>query len=795
MDRNPTSPEQPPPRYTASKPIDASRQRLRHSRRPVYILTVYLLLLLLPWICICVVNRRTTSDPLSILTRHDFDAYRRWMMVAPFLSTVAAVIAVPSVSALLAHGAVVYSQRRSHQQSLSLRQLLALSDVRWTAVFAVGETSTYLLLATGLLLLAALQVPLQSLLMPMSSRVVYPCESSRRLTKWDHTCNGPRYHAQKVGNEPELASLREFDDVPRIVDTVRAKLADITSADIQDNLWRELDNHRSFLTGNDQKYDDNFWVSAIPAGSTTGPLRQHSMRINSTADCQAVSSEEFPGSCSYSTSLEGFGVAVKTCMPENPSDNAVKRSSLPPRRRQDVEETLFISAKISPEASQTAVFLSDPAENVTIKCVAKTTRAFFELGNFHTDLVPSEIVNEWPTDDEMKAHFHDYDWLGNLITKDWEAVGVSERYAGWTSTRGPLRTTAEALFGQGSFPEAVFEILSETFPSGHIPDTITNDDSMKATTRNVCSIDTPLGAWQLPYNFHNEEFDAWYPSIYKACSLKKLPHTVFRVAQGLRHRTVAQSTLGVGMYLSNAAVLMNAASNDAARTIFNLTGTDFVAPQHSLGAVVALSTLISIQAMLLVLLVCYIYSSPTWTNTLDAFAMLRIGAQLNSSVDLPPLGHVTKDELSRLGNLDGLIGTVPGTGFTPDEDLELAAMPSSSSTARGIFGPTHQYDIIRPTSPASTVSSLDLPAEQPRAQPPSQDTTEGMTTNELSSYLQGGGLGPPSVSSVASSVRSASPPPPYLPAGEDQSTQLPYQLSLGAPGVITGASWRRNRPQ
>lgn len=153
MDRNPTSPERPPPRYTPSKPTDAPRQPLRHSRRPVYILIVYLLLLLLPWICICVVNRRTTSDPLGILMQDDLHAYRRWMAVALFLSTVAAVIAVPSVSALLAHGAVVYSQRRSHQQSLSLRQLLALSDSRWTAVFTAGETSTYLLLATGLLLL------------------------------------------------------------------------------------------------------------------------------------------------------------------------------------------------------------------------------------------------------------------------------------------------------------------------------------------------------------------------------------------------------------------------------------------------------------------------------------------------------------------------------------------------------------------------------------------------------------------------------------------------------------------
>lgn len=388
------------------------------------------------------------------------------------------------------------------------------------------------------------------------------------------------------------------------------------------------------------------------------------------------------------------------------------------------------------------------------------------------------------------------------LFRSWEGAGSSERYGGWTSTRGPLRATAEALFGQGSYPQAVFEVLRETFPSSHIPDNFTDDnDNMKAVTRSVCSIDTPLGAWQLPYNFHNEEFDAWYPSIYKACTLKKLPHTVFRMAQGLRHRTVAQSTLGVGMYLSNSAVLLDAASNDAARTIYNLTGTDFVAPQYSLGATVVLSIIIGIQIMLLVLIVSYIYSSPTWTDTLDAFALLRIGAQLNSSVDLPPLGRTTRDELARLDNLDGMVGAVPGTGFPPEDDLELAVMPSSSSTVRRFFGPTHQYEIIRPSSPGNTVPSPDPPAEQPQAHQPSQDTTPGMTANELSSYLQGGGLGSPSVSSTssassaASSVRSASPPPPYLPADSDQSTHLPYQLSLGAPGVITSTFLRRNGPQ
>ncbi|KAL0931957.1 uncharacterized protein CTRU02_212910 [Colletotrichum truncatum] len=796
MDRNPTSSEQPPPRYSASKPADLSRQPLRYSPRPVYILAIYLILLLVPWICVVVVNQRTTSDPWGILMQDDMDRYRRWLRVASFLSAVTAVAALPCVAALLAHGAVVYSQRRFHEQSLSLRQLLALSDGRWTAAVSIRETSSYLLLAAGLLLLAGVQYPLQSVLMPMSSRVVYPCESSRHLTKWDRTCDGAGYRAERLGKEPEPTLLREPNDVPHVIDVVRSRMTNITSADIQDNLWRGNNTHRSFLVGVDQKYDDSFWVSALSAGITTGPLRQHSMRLNSTADCQVTNRDEFPSHCDgYATSIEGFGVMIRTCLPDKFNNVAIERSPLPARRRQDIEEVLFIDAQISPEAAQAPDFLLDAAENVTIQCVSKTTRAFFELGNFHNELHPSEIVEEWPSDDEMRARFHDYDWSGNLITRNWEEGWDRDRYAGWTSLRGPLRTTTEALFGAGSYPQAVLDFLSQTFPDNQIPDN-TSDTAIHEAQRRVCALSSPLHDWQLPHNSHNDEFDSWYPSIYNGCTLKKLPKSLFRMAQGLRHLTVAQSTLGVGMYLSNAAVLQDAATNDAARTIYNLTGTDFVAPQHSLGATITLSTLISIQVVCLILLVGYIYSVPTWTNTLDAFAMMRIGAQLRSTVNLLPLRRATQDDMDRFSEMEGLIGVVPGPGTTVDDDLELATITSTRSFRN--MPSSHHYELVRPASPANSILSLDMPAAPPQTRQPSQATTAGMTPDDLSSYLQGGGLASPSVLSVASSVRSASPPPPYLPASSstrEQRPRLPYELGLGAPGLVSKALWKKHQPK
>ncbi|OHE93791.1 hypothetical protein CORC01_10917 [Colletotrichum orchidophilum] len=798
MDRNQTLAERPPPRYTASKPVDMSRQPLRYARRPIYILVAYLVLLVVPWLCVCVINRKTTADPWGIIMRQDLDSYHRWIAAASFFSTVAAVMALPCVAALLAYGAVVFSQRRSKQQTLTVRQLLAISDLKWTAFVSSGQSSSYLLLATGLLLLTAVQPPLQALLMPPSSRPVYSCDSLRPLTKWDRTCDGKGQPAQMIGKDAEPVLLRE-SNATQIIDNVRTRMINITSADIQENLWRDDDTHMSFVTGEDQTYNDSFWVSTMPAGVTTGPLRQHSIRLSSTADCQVARREEYPASCDgYATSLQGFGISVRTCMPSNNTSPAAH--GVPPRRRQDVDEVLYIDAQISTEAAESKDFLSEPAQNVTIKCVAKTTRAFFEIGNLQTGLRPSDIV-EWPSDEDMAAHFHDYDWQGNLITRESEDDWNRDRFYGWTSAQGPLRATTEALFGNGSYPQAVFEILSQTFPDGQLPGNATSDGDAK---RAACSLPAPLRAWQLPYNSHNDDYDSWYSSIYQGCSLAELPKTLFRIAQGLQYVKVAQSTLGVGMYLSNLAVLQDAASNDAARTIYNLASTDFVAPRYSAGATIAISLLISMQAIALILLVCYIYSLPTWTDTLDAFAMMRLGAHLRDSVDFPFLGRASREEMGVLDETDGLLGVVVVRGAVgrSEEDLELAALASSSSAQRDETS-AHQYASVSPLSPTSTVSSRVPLSPATHTSHVVDATRPGMPTSELSEYLQGAPPASPTTTTITttttvSSPRSPSPPPPYLPArssNRDQPAGGPFELGLGASGLITRALWERYRPR
>lgn len=86
-----------------------------------------------------------------------------------------------------------------------------------------------------------------------------------------------------------------------------------------------------------------------------------------------------------------------------------------------------------------------------------------------------------------------------------------------------------------------------------------------------------------------------------------------------------------------------------------------IKPKWSLAAIVTVSILIGIQIIALCALMAYTYFSPRWTDTLDAFAMVRVGAQLQrfGHVDhLPGIRDTDNEDLKSLKDVDGLVGVV-----------------------------------------------------------------------------------------------------------------------------------------
>lgn len=64
-----------------------------------------------------------------------------WVAAVRTLNSIANVLTVPVISALLAQAAVVYTQKRKAEQKLSLRQMFALADRRWSDATVVVEAA------------------------------------------------------------------------------------------------------------------------------------------------------------------------------------------------------------------------------------------------------------------------------------------------------------------------------------------------------------------------------------------------------------------------------------------------------------------------------------------------------------------------------------------------------------------------------------------------------------------------------------------------------------------------------
>lgn len=139
---------------------------LRYRRTSLWLLACYVPFLTLPWILTCIMANRPPSLPSYYNQKGEY-CYKTylvmlfWLAFVRIFNSIASVLVVPITSALLAHGAVVYTQRRKSEQRLNLRQTFALSDhgwsdipILWSAYREKGTASKYLKLAACLLLLS-----------------------------------------------------------------------------------------------------------------------------------------------------------------------------------------------------------------------------------------------------------------------------------------------------------------------------------------------------------------------------------------------------------------------------------------------------------------------------------------------------------------------------------------------------------------------------------------------------------------------------------------------------------------
>ncbi|KAI0875307.1 hypothetical protein GGS24DRAFT_455705 [Hypoxylon argillaceum] len=677
------------PRSTPRSNHSATKQQpiVRRRKTPICLLILYIPTLVVPWVLIVVTSWRT-----SLLSQtHIFLNSAGAVIAARLLNSINGVLAVPIISALLAHAAVVYAMRRQHGQKLNVQQLFALADKGWSNVSLLwnarskGKSSRFLWLAALLIFLGAILQPLMSVLIPF--------ESGRAPTAQDNPIRYPT-RASTVGYDPEPADMPLLSPDLVLRDVV-GRLTTLSDLEPQRNIWPSdtsssilpvgqplLGQTLSYYSSNALAYKNHprgFFVTAVDSGVNTGVLREHILRLNSSVECEYIKRSSIPSPCPgaepFETHVSRPGLELSVCAPGNSSQFPFTAS----RNRQDIVEELFIDLVLS--SNPTFGYF---VPNVTLHCTASTSRGYFELPNEQNKYVAGPLLDEWPSPEYILKNTDDYRGLSadyarptvedpslsyDDVTRMSSSAGQpfgSDSY--YKSTPGPLMVSAQALFGNYSFVQWFADNVTEMTPlqayasvceHGSIPFSQIEYFFTSASSRPIASCFNAAGNIQRALSHGPNPIPGLLDDLDSDLTLVLATHV------GTFNDTdIAKYALEISMYLANRAILVHTALNEQIldyRSIYFSPGSVFQRPIVNTPSLVVITILIAAQLLGLVLVAILTYSVPTWTSTLGALEVTQIGRALPIH-DWAPIGQVTPAEKKRLNNIDALIGVDEGQG-------------------------------------------------------------------------------------------------------------------------------------
>ncbi|KAF3396258.1 hypothetical protein F1880_006821 [Penicillium rolfsii] len=580
----------------------------------------------------------------------DFDA--RLYRSARVIQSILSVIILPWTSAVCAHAAVIFMQNQKDSMGLTLRQTMSLADRRWLDFSLLPDVlggnwkkhgSVLLLLAIILHFLGAIIYPIQAIVVNLKS-IHVPISINDMGSVGDLAHQASPY-SNVAGN-----------DVVR----TRAALVNADLHTLQPQLWQgiqvqQLSNFKNFSAMSDPFY------AQIPNGFHTGVLQQFAMRINSSATSRSIEAAEFPSGCfsdssgffanytslvmngSYQTSW-----AVAACMPNDTS----KSPWVETRDRQEFSESLYLNISLPDSHPGT----SDGSALYEI--ILRTTAGYFELPNFMNNGTPGPLLERDPTPNcnitcmRQTNHYTYYNRARRDVVNGNE-TNLIHQTVPWspltTDNKGPLLTTALALFGPGSFIDTFFA-------------------SMEVVQTNLKDMNSEYG-----FDRSGEVCIALAPMM-KLFSASNLPEdTCISIYTGSNSRfnsahemvrkwlvSMYQATWIFPNAFTTAAFLSNkqwVESLEPTFAIYQDRGTAIEIPDISLAGMIVVSVLLGPYLLLLLALSCYGSCARRWTDRLDSFAMLRFGAALGEGI-FPMLIAERISDIKELDEIPGVIRDV-----------------------------------------------------------------------------------------------------------------------------------------
>jgi hypothetical protein len=286
--------------------------------------------------------------------------------------------------------------------------------------FVVSRNLTLLCVADDS---GAIQYPLVQITVPWDQISVPSSRDTRYISYLENPHSGydwssslsRGYHLLGRDLEPaQMANLPADLIVPHIVGGLSTIAAGVTLP----SFWETPDEntgHRSdeyTYRRSSYRYltylgDQSGFVAALPADTTTGVLREHIIRLNSSVSCTNLTVSAWPSTCSgtnpfqasfsYSEDYYNGNMTIDVCAPGDMGKHPWTFS----RNRQALSEEVFFRFT----GRNTSEHIGyESREDDVVHCTAQTARGYFELGNAYNGGAFGPLLEKWSD----VAQSHDY---------------------------------------------------------------------------------------------------------------------------------------------------------------------------------------------------------------------------------------------------------------------------------------------------------------------------------------------------------------------------------------------------
>jgi hypothetical protein len=606
-----------------------------------------------------------------------YQSSETWFQAARVIQSIVSLLTIPVASAVCGSAAVVYAQRGKRTKDLSLGQLVLLADKTWSDPLTIIDllfgklvrrknsqrrnrskhsyASALLVLAILLHLLGSIIAPLQQIL--LGSKTIHVPTGPQLVIKLTDLPGQWSFGTETDGTEVATKDLNY------VVLLTRTALETAVNTQPQAQLWPganlKCDNNvpsesgigyfcgRGATLGDMSKLNDPF-LAELPSYYHTGLIRQFIPRINSTATYEQIPENEFPRGCekavggfyaNYQNTTTNPDVTtiwgVQACMPNDNRHPPWKFN----RDRQDFTEEMYLNITLGGQ-----LFKLEKPTHSYVKITLHTTAGYFELPNYNNKRVAGPLLDKDPFMNGDCGHdcvngtnkdlspFDPNRWAPQKredTNNTYDPVELER-----IQNKGPLLTTAMALFGRGSFiqtrlanPEA-YAGMPYPYPDGKREKVI---DAGKA-----CGYLRPMGALFLDPDTTGSPITgdkSRGSCIFNADSVEG-EGLRDEVARWLRlftnYTDPDRLTNGftAAAFFANQNWLLNQAQSagDSPLTVYYDEGMEIQAPEISMAGIIAMSVLLGLYLAMLLALAVYAAWTPRWTRTLDSFVMMRVGA-------------------------------------------------------------------------------------------------------------------------------------------------------------------------